>query len=225
MMGYEQLGYGQQPFQPQGFVGGPLGGMGSGMSGGMSGGGIGNLYGGVQPGGPLPFGDVGGGIQGQQTTAPFLQQHPVLQAVLQHPILAQQFLQSHPVLQAALQDPQTAAQLVQQHPLLQQALQHPLLARQIMQQHPLLHHILQQRMLQQMQQYQQQPQGWFGNQGGQYGQPGQMQPFGADPYSAWQQQAMAAQYRGMQQFQPGQLMGPGYQGYPGAGQAGGQTLH
>jgi hypothetical protein len=41
-----------------------------------------------------------------------------------------------------------------------------------------------------------------------------MQPFGADPYSNWlQQQAIAAQYRGMggmPQFQPGQ---------------GGQTLH
>jgi hypothetical protein len=195
MMGYEQMGYGQQPFQPQGVFGGPLGAIG---------GGIGSPFG----------GDVGTGFQSQQVTAPFPQQHPILQAVLQHPILAQQFLQSHPLLQAAVHDPQTAAQLVQQSPLLQQALQHPLIARQIMQQYPLLHQILQQRLMQQTQPFQQQPQGWFGSQAGQYAQPFGQQ-FGVDPYSAWQQQqALAAQYRGIQQFQPGQ-------GYPGAG----QTLH
>jgi hypothetical protein len=86
-----------------------------------------------------------------------------------------------------------------------------------MQQHPVLHQVLQQRLMQQMQQIQQQqqpqgaggisPQGWSGNPASQYG-----QSFGADPYSAWlQQQAMASQYRGMQQYQPGQ--------------SGDQTLH
>jgi hypothetical protein len=95
------------------------------------------------------------------------------------------------------------------------------------------------------------PQGWFGNLVGQYAQPigsalggmlgnqgigsaiggaagqlGQMLPFGADPYSAWlQQQAIAQQYRGMQQYQPGQMMGQGIQGAGQPGQAGGQTLH
>jgi hypothetical protein len=63
--------------------------------------------------------------------------------------------------------------------------------------------------MQQIQQQQPQ-QGWFGNLGGQYG-----QPSGADPYSAWLQQALASQYRGMQGAgQPGQQ-----------GQFGGQTLH
>jgi hypothetical protein len=205
MMGYEQLGYGQQQFQPQGFFGGSLGGIG---------GGIGGMFGGGQSGGPLQFGGdaggmgggIGGGIQGQQMTSQFLQQHPVLQAVLQHPILAQQFLQW-------------------------------------------LHQILQQRLMQQMLQFQQQPQGWSSGQAGQFAQPagqafggwpgfqgggafgslnqpGQMQPFGADPYSAWQQQqALAAQYRGMRQFQPGQLMGLGFPGASQPAQAGGQTLH
>jgi hypothetical protein len=92
-----------------------------------------------------------------------------------------------------------------------------------------------------------QPQGWFGNLVGQYAQPigstvggwlgnqgigstiggiagqlGQMLPFGVDPYTAWVQQQ---QYRGMQQNQPGQMMGQGIQGAGQPGQAGGQTLH
>jgi hypothetical protein len=112
---------------------------------------------------------------------------------------------------------------VQQHPLLQQALQHPLLARQIMQQYPWLHQILQQRL---MQPYSPQPQPWFGGQAGQFAQPFGPQfgsQFGADPYSTWQQQqTLGGQFRGMQPFQPGQLMGQGIQGM---GQAGGQTLH
>jgi hypothetical protein len=95
------------------------------------------------------------------------------------------------------------------------------------------------------------PQGWFGNLAGQYAQPigaalggwlgnqgagsaiggaigqlGQMLPFGADPYSAWlQQQAIAQQYRGMQQYQPGQAIGQGIPGAGQPGQTGGQTLH
>jgi hypothetical protein len=144
----------------------------------------------------------------QQYGGQYLQQHPLLQAVLQHPVLSQQFLQVHPLLQQALQDPQAAAQLVQQHPILQQALQHPLLARQIMQQYPMLHQVLQQRLMQQMQQIQQQGVGGYLGIGQLTG-----QPYGTDPYSAWmQQQGIAAQYRGMQ---PGQMMGQG----------GGQTLH
>ena len=69
-----------------------------------------------------------------------------------------------------------------------------------------------------MQQYTPQPQPWFGSQAGQYAQPFGPQT-GADPYSAWQQQqTLGAQFRGMQQFQPGQPMGQGFQGT-------GQTLH
>ena len=176
-------------------LGQPLGGVIGGLAGNQQ---LGSTIGGIasQLGGMLPFsaspsqqaGAQQGQGQDQQIAGQFLQQHPLLQAVLQHPVLAQQFLQSHPLLQQALQDPQAAVQLVQQHPLLQQALQHPLLARQIMQQHPLLHQALQQRLMQQMQQIQQPqqqagaagqagqpgqiaPQGWFGNALSQLGQP------------------------------------------------------
>jgi hypothetical protein len=234
MMEFQQSGYGQQQFQPQGMIGGGFGGQ---------------------------IGQGGGGI------SQFLEQHPLLQQIAQHPVLARQFLASHPLLQQALQNPQAAQQLVQQYPMLQQALQHPLLAQTVMQAHPMLQQALQQQLLQQLQQLQQQqqqqqpqqfqqpgggqgisPQGWFGNLvsqfaqpaggalggllgnqgigsaiGGAVGQLGQMLPFGADPYSSWlQQQAIAAQYRGgMQQFQPGQ--GGMYGGQP--GQPAGQTIH
>jgi hypothetical protein len=164
----------------------------------------------------------GGGIGGQ-----FGQQHPLLQQLMQHPLLQQ-----------ALQNPLAAQQLLQQHPLLQQAVQHPLMLSYAMHQHPVIAHAIQQQLLQQLQQLQQQqpgigqisPQGWSG------GMMGQMQPFGVDPYSAWQQQALAAQFRGgigmggMQPFQPGQMMGmyggqPGGQGMQAAGQTGSPTLH
>jgi hypothetical protein len=104
------------------------------------------------------------GAYGQQG---LLAQHPVIQALSQHPLIAQLVAAQHPVL----------AQIAQ-HPVLAALAQHPLLAQLAASQHPLLGQVVQQTVQQLLSgQGQgfggQQPFGFGGQIGGLLGGPGQ----------------------------------------------------